>query len=185
MLVEVWFTCQPSQKQHWALRFHPGIGHALAQSYLSRNNVTVIGCVRDVNSPGVDRLKTSPVGSGSMLHIVKVDSSSATDPHEAIKVIQTAGINHIDTVIANAAVSPPLAPLETVDIGEVADTIRVNALGPLALYQACHPLLAKSTRARFVTISSVVGSIGRVADYGLHVAPSYGASKATLHWITV
>lgn len=99
--------------------------------------------------------------------------------------ISAEGISYVDILIANAGVSPPVVPLETVDLGEVASAFNVNALGPLALYQACHPLLQKSSNAKFVTVSSAAGSIGAMEIYGAYVAPAYSISKSSLNWITL
>ncbi|KAI1250398.1 hypothetical protein MGN70_007451 [Eutypa lata] len=162
-----------------------GIGHALAQAYLARPNCTVIGTVRDESSPGVADLKASPKGPESKLLLVKVESSSPADAKKAMEEISAEGISYVDILIANAGVSPPVVPLETVDLGEVASAFNVNALGPLALYQACHPLLQKSSNAKFVTVSSAAGSIGAMEIYGAYVAPAYSISKSSLNWITL
>ncbi|KAI1777833.1 hypothetical protein F4818DRAFT_408057 [Hypoxylon cercidicola] len=87
-----------------------------------------------------------------------------------------AGIGHVGIVIANAGISPPVVPLETVDMGEIPGAFNANALGPLALYQACHPLIQKSSDAKFITISSAAGSISAMEAYNSHVA---------LNWITL
>ncbi|KAI1410340.1 NAD(P)-binding protein [Hypoxylon sp. FL1857] len=162
-----------------------GIGNALAQSYLSRPNTTVIGTIRDYNGPGVVELKASFKGSESKLLLLKVESSSPADAISAVEEMNTAGIDHIDILIANAGVSPPLVPLEIVDVEEVARTFNVNALGPLALYQACYSLLEKSSNAKFVTVSSAAGSISAMERNRAYVAPAYCISKAALNWITL
>ncbi|KAK9780687.1 putative aflatoxin biosynthesis ketoreductase nor-1 protein [Seiridium cardinale] len=161
------------------------IGSALARVYLSRPKYVVVGSVRNDNAPGVAELKACSKGSGSKLLLVNIESSSLKDPTRAIKELEYAGINHIDILIANAAVSPPLGPLETANAEEMASVFRINTLGPLALFQACHPLLAESTNAKFVTISSGVGSIGNMEAFGSHLAPAYGVSKTALQWMTV
>jgi NAD(P)-dependent dehydrogenase (short-subunit alcohol dehydrogenase family) len=162
-----------------------GIGNALARAYLARPNCTVVGSVRDEAAPGVVELKASPKGDGSQLLIVKIDSTSRTDAGDAVKEMKASGIDHIDVLIANAGVSPPLEPIETVDLGVLANTFNVNALGPLSLYQACHELLRKSNNAKFMPISSAAGTIGGMEKGHTYVAPSYCISKAALNWITL
>ncbi|GAP86888.1 putative short-chain dehydrogenase reductase SDR [Rosellinia necatrix] len=162
-----------------------GIGNALAQAYLLRENCTVVGSIRDHDAPGVVELKASPKGSGSQLLLVKIESSVAGDAAKAVEEIKAAGIDHIDILIANAGLSPPVIPLETVGQDSLTDTFNVNALGPLALYQACLPLLQKSSDAKFVPISSAAGSIGAMESNGAWVAPAYSISKAMLNWVAL
>jgi NAD(P)-dependent dehydrogenase (short-subunit alcohol dehydrogenase family) len=66
----------------------------------------------------------------------------------------------------------------------VTDVFTVNALGPLALYQAVKPLLEKSHAPKWVSVSSAAGSIGRLELHKAHIAPAYGIAKAGLNWIT-
>ncbi|KAI1474229.1 NAD(P)-binding protein [Daldinia eschscholtzii] len=162
-----------------------GLGNTLAQIYLSRPNHTVVGSIRDEKAPGVSELKASPKGSGSQLLLVKIESSEPGDAKRAVEEIRAAGIEHIDIVIANAAISPPIVSLETVNLDEVVDAFKVNAVGAIALYQACHPLLEKSGNGKFVTVSSAAGTIGAMEPYKAHTAPAYCVSKAALNWITM
>ena len=157
----------------------------MARAYITQPNCTVVGSVRDDSAPGVVELKALPKGDGSRLLLVKIESSTPTDATNAVKEMEAAGIDHIDILIANAGVSPAIEPIETVDLGVVASTFHVNALGPLALYQACHSLLEKSNNPKFVPISSAAGSIGGMEHGRTFVAPSYCISKAALNWITL
>ncbi|KAK9424855.1 hypothetical protein SUNI508_13377 [Seiridium unicorne] len=162
-----------------------GVGNALARAYVARPHCTVVGTMRDDASPGVADLKATPKGDGSRLLLVKLESSAPSDASSVVKEMEAAGIDHIDVVIPNAGVSPPLESLKTVDPAVVVSTFNVNALGPLTLYQACHPLLAKSSNAKFMPISSAAGSIGGMEHGRTFVAPSYCISKAALNWITL
>ncbi|KAI0383945.1 NAD(P)-binding protein [Hypomontagnella monticulosa] len=162
-----------------------GIGNALAQTYLSRPNCTVVGTIRNHGAPEVAELKATSKGAGSELLLVGLESSSPADASHVVEEMTAAGIDHIDIVIANAGVSPPVIPLETVEPGEVINTFNINTIGPLAIYQACYNLLKKSRNAKFVTISSAAGSIGAMEGNGAHVAPAYSISKAALNWVTL
>ncbi|KAI8965387.1 NAD(P)-binding protein [Daldinia sp. FL1419] len=162
-----------------------GIGNALARIYLSRPNCTVVGSIRDEKARGVTELKASPKGGGSKLLLVKIESSAPEDATRAVEEIKAAGIDHIDIVIANAGISPPIVSLETVSLEDVTGAFNINAVGAIALYQACHSLLQKSSDAKFVTISSAAGSISAMEPYKAHVAPAYCISKAALNWITM
>lgn len=162
-----------------------GLGNELAQAYLARTKCFVVGTLRDENSQGIIDLKAAPKGEGSELLLVKLECSSPADATKAVEEVQARNISHIDLVIANAGLSPPVAPLESVDPDEVRKVFDVNTIGPMALYQACFALLQKSTSAKFVTISSAAGSIGEMATNGAFVAPAYSISKAGLNWITL
>lgn len=160
-----------------------GIGLALAQTYLARENCTVIASTRK-ESEELDKLHTT-IGGGSRLLHITIESSSLTDPKDAVKTLDAAGIQHIDVVIANAGVSPPIASLENVDPEEISCVFKTNALGPLVLFQAFKELLEKSSNPKWVSISSAAGSIGSMEAFGSHIAPAYCISKAALNWITM
>lgn len=144
-----------------------------------------MGSIRDDVTPGVAKLKASPKGDESQLLFVKIECSTPTDARISVEEMEAAGIDHIDTLISNAGVSPPIEPIETVDLGVVASTFHDNALGPLALYQACHSLLKKSKNPKFMPITSAAGTIGGMERGRTFVAPSYCISKAALNWITL
>jgi NAD(P)-dependent dehydrogenase (short-subunit alcohol dehydrogenase family) len=116
---------------------------------------------------------------------VTIDSSSLTDPKNAAQNVEAAGISHVDIIIANAGVSPPVQPLETVDPEEVSFTFQINALGPMVLFQAFKPLLKESKNPKWVSISSAAGSISSMEAFKSHIAPAYCISKAALNWITL
>lgn len=61
----------------------------------------------------------------------------------------------------------------------------VKALGPLALYQAVKPLLGKAPAPKWVSVSSAVGSIGRLELHKAHAAPAYEVAKAGFNWVTM
>ncbi|KUJ17522.1 NAD(P)-binding protein [Mollisia scopiformis] len=158
-----------------------GIGFALAQAYLLQPNCTVIGSTRKESA----ELKSLPTATGSKLLLVTIESTSPKDPKNAVKDIEAAGIHHIDIIIANAGVSPPVHPLETVELETMLSTFKINALGPLALFQASKHLMEKSSNPKWVSISSAAGSINGMEGFGSYVAPAYCVSKAALNWITL
>ncbi|KAK3378215.1 hypothetical protein B0H63DRAFT_479210 [Podospora didyma] len=163
-----------------------GIGKSLTQTYLSRPNHTVISSVRDTAAPSVEKLKSPPTTKNSHLILIKIESSYFTDPSDAIRKIEAAGVSHVDVVIANAGgAGGVIDPLETVTPESVIDRINVNALGPLAPFQAARPLLLKSKSPKWVSVSSAVGSIGNMENFKSHIAPAYGIAKAVMNWTTM
>ncbi|KAK8104930.1 Short-chain dehydrogenase/reductase SDR [Apiospora kogelbergensis] len=129
------------------------------------------GSIRcDKSSPAVtDLLATQPAHGGSQLHLVHIESTSASDPAQAIEVIKALGIEHLDVVIANAG-------------GGLFPT---NAVGPLLLYQLCRTLLQKASSPKWISVPTGSGSISMIGAIRSYVGPAYGASKAALNWITL
>ncbi|TDZ34019.1 Norsolorinic acid ketoreductase nor1 [Colletotrichum spinosum] len=162
-----------------------GLGRALVEKYLSRPNHTVIGSLRDSKAPAAHDLENLPAAAGSRLVLVSIEGSSQTDPQQAVAEIAAAGIPHVDLVIANAGLSPPIQPLDVVDARHVADAFEVNALAPLRLYQAVKPLLERSAAPKWVSVSSAAASIGRLEVHQATFVSAYGMSKAAQDWLTV
>lgn len=142
----------------------------------------MIAGVRDLTSPNTKALSGLPAGKDSKLIPVKIDSRSEPDAAAAIKALQTQGINHIDILIANAAVGTDSLPVANVPIAVVKEHVEVNGYGPLYLFQAALPLLNKSAKPIFVGVGSPMGSIGGM-DQRPYAAGGYGPSKAFLHYI--
>lgn len=161
-----------------------GIGRAVAEAYLARPNHTVIGSVRNKDDAKYQDLKSLAPASGSKLILVSIESSSRTDPQNAVDEIKAAGVEHVDVVIANAGISPPLLPLDVAAIKDVDESFQVNTLAPIILYQAVKPLLDKSSQPKWISISSAVGTIGNLAAYGVAGIGAYGVAKAALNWFT-
>ncbi|KAL8683905.1 MAG: hypothetical protein Q9224_006052 [Gallowayella concinna] len=159
-----------------------GIGAGLVEVYLSRPNTVVIAAVRDPNHPTSQKLSSTSKDSSSKIIIVKIDSKSETDPAEAVKSIQSQGIDKLDLVISNAGICNDWKPCATVDPAVFKEHVVVNGFAPLFLFQAVVPLLQKAEGAKFVGIGSPMGSIGGM-DQRPYPMTAYGGSKALQHWI--
>ncbi|KAI1765519.1 NAD(P)-binding protein [Hypoxylon sp. FL1150] len=160
-----------------------GLGHALATAYLLRPNHIVIGSVRDAKAPKAQELTKLPAAEGSKLLLVSIENTSTTDAKKAAEEIEAAGLDHIDIVISNTAVSHPPAPLEVVDTEQIVEAFRVNAVSSVLLYQAVHKLLAKSSAPKWISVSTRPSSIAQPADFYWYISP-YGISKAAQNWFT-
>ena len=97
----------------------------------------------------------------------------------------THGIDTLDVVIANAGIAEVYPRAADASMADVREHFEVNTLGPLALFQACLPLLEKSKnkQGKFVAVSTSAASIG-----GMELRPIpnsvYGPSKAALNYLT-
>ena len=170
------------------LHFTEGIGQGLLASYLSRPNTIVIAGLRDSSHPTAKALNDLPRDASSKLITVTLDSLTTSDPTTAVQILQEKHhISYLDTVIANAGISKPqgYGPIAGVNFEDVKEHIDVNAIGPLLLFQATLPLLQKAAHGpgKFITVSSPIGSIGAMEQRPFPMS-AYGASKATLNWIT-
>ena len=123
------------------------------------------------------------MAGGSRLLLVSIENESTTDPKKAVQEIEAAGINHLDIVISNSGMSPAPAPLIAVDSNNLIDAFKVNAVSTVLLYQAVHELLAKSSKPKWISISTRIASIGQAESWYFY-AGAYGISKAAQNWFT-
>ena len=145
----------------------------------------MVGSVRDSTSSSYDELKKTPTAERSRLILVSLDASHLSDPAKAVKAAEEAGISHVDIVIANAGVSSTARPLPQADLNEVVDALNVNSASPVALYQAVLPLLEKSQKPIWISMSSAAGSIGNLVVHQAYHLLGYGMSKAAMNFFTV
>ncbi|KAK4569367.1 hypothetical protein LTR86_003130 [Recurvomyces mirabilis] len=161
-----------------------GLGLGFSCVLLSRPNTCLIAAVRDP-SKAYD-LWNLPKAEDSRLIIVKIDGNVDSDPQAAVDTLrQTYDINHLDVVIANAGIEQWFGPTTNIPLSELRTHFEINALSPLALFQATYPLLlASPTKSpKFVPISSRLGSMTEIAKVQ-NPAAAYGASKAMLNYLT-
>ncbi|KAL4766935.1 hypothetical protein BDW60DRAFT_220925 [Aspergillus nidulans var. acristatus] len=163
-----------------------GIGQALAKAYLSRPNHTVLGTIRDPSAPSLSALSSHVPAQGSRLFLFTLESTNPSHYSDLVSSLTTAGITHLDLVIANAGVAHPAGTPASVDVEDVKNVFDVNALGTLRLFQALRGFLKVGSndgkRVKWVSVSSGAGSIGGCEVYGTHkVAPAIHASEK---WLT-
>ncbi|KAK6905795.1 hypothetical protein L486_06857 [Kwoniella mangroviensis CBS 10435] len=150
-----------------------GIGLGLAKAYAQQSNNTVILGLRNVDSmPEID------VRQGVKLVKVKIDSGDIESAKKAMEELKSQGINKIDLVIANAAIGDCFGALKEVDLGSFEEHWRINVLAPLALFQACVPLMPEGSK--FVWMSSGASIIDRVPD---KLDAGYGITKSSMNYL--
>jgi norsolorinic acid ketoreductase len=154
-----------------------GIGFEIVKSVAARPNTTVFAGAR---VPSKATALQQLASENANLHIIKLDSASAADAEAAAQTVQkiTGGL---DVVIANAGIAQDWTVLLKVDTEQVYEHFKVNSVGPLILFQALYPLLLNRQTRKFVTTSSLVGSIGDMLEVP---ETAYGTSKAALNFIT-
>jgi len=160
-----------------------GIGRGLVEEYLGRPNSIVVATVRDPSNATSQSLSTIPTGKGSKLITLKLDSLSETDAQTVVETLKEHyGITKLDVVIANSGIGKYFGQAGETPISEIRDHLDVNYIGTLILLQATLPLLEASADAKFVLVSSFLGSLGGMENYPLPVL-AYGASKAAANYL--
>ncbi|KAL9617887.1 MAG: hypothetical protein Q9160_007375 [Pyrenula sp. 1 TL-2023] len=158
-----------------------GLGKGLLTRYLSRPNHTVIAANRDPSASSSKDLLSLPTAPGTSLILVKVDATSPTDPAEAVKQLTTShGIEHLDIVVANAAIAESIPTVAEVDIEAMKRHTDANVYGFVRLYQATLPLLKKSEKPVLVYVGSSAGFINEMLDLP---NAAYGPTKLVGHWL--
>lgn len=135
------------------------LGEGILKRYLAKPDHIVIAANRNPDHETSKALKDLPKGPGSRLIVVKIDATSESDATTAIQELKDQGINHLDIVIANAALIIPFVKIEDSKIADVRAAMETNVYGFFRLYQATLPLLLKSQRPTWITMGSPAGSI--------------------------
>jgi len=137
--------------------------------------------VRDPEKSTSKDLASLPTAQGSKIITVKIDSTSESDPSEAVKSLAKHSVSHLDVVIANAGDSN-YAPVANVSVEDMTYLYKINTIGPLLLLQATLPMLQAASTPKFIVISSTLGSLSMGMQYPLE-AVAYAASKAAVNMI--
>ncbi|KAM5350421.1 hypothetical protein ACJ41O_006926 [Fusarium nematophilum] len=156
-----------------------GIGLGLVKTLLARTSTTVIATVRNDEAAASleEELSGAAAGKDSAFEIARLDFSTALPPDQ-IRAAITA--DHIDVLICNAAISPPMTLTAQTPAADLRDAFEVNTIGPLTVFQGLWPLLQKSAAPKLINVTSSVGCITFQEVPG----GAYGPSKAALNWIT-
>lgn len=163
-----------------------GIGKGLVSVFLQKPNTTVVAAVRDPSKASSIGLTELPKAASSRIIVVKLDAADKSAAEAAVNTLRTDHhIDSLDVVVANGGINHSGSHVIQNSTQAIHDHFAVNTVGPLTLYQATAPLLrsSKSSRPRFIAISSNTGSIsGMDIMKGLYTTSPYGASKAALNW---
>ncbi|WRT64231.1 uncharacterized protein IL334_001160 [Kwoniella shivajii] len=150
-----------------------GLGLGLAKAYAQQADTTVILGLRNV-----DTMPEIKAGQGIKVIKVKIDSGDIGSPKKAMEELKSQGIDKLDIVIANAAIGDCFGALSEVDLSSFEEHWRINVLAPLALYQACVPLMPEG--CKFVWMSSGASIIDRVPD---KTDAGYGITKCCMNYL--
>lgn len=140
-----------------------GIGLALVREYVARVDTRVFASCR--NPESADDLQALKREYGDSLCIFALDINDSASIESAYEIV-SAQTEKIDLLFNNAGIFPRQASDTT--FGQltreaVGHVILTNSVSPLMLTQAFVPLLAQSSNARIVMISSQMGSLTRAS----------------------
>ncbi|KAH7254420.1 hypothetical protein B0J15DRAFT_512687 [Fusarium solani] len=145
-----------------------GIGRGFAKVYLASPSTTVIAAVRDATHATSKALQHLPKADCSRLITIQLDSSMPESTAAVIEKLKTGhGITSLD--------------ISTVE--NINQHLLVNAVAPVALFQATADLLqaSKTGDATIIAISTLGGSIGSIDGVAHLPLSPYGGSKAALN----
>ena len=134
-----------------------GIGKGLLERYLAKPDHIVIAANRDPNHATSKALADLRKTEGSSLLVIKIDATVPTDAAEAMKQLQSHGIDRLDIVIANAGISYIWPKVSEVKVEDMQKHTVPNTYGVIWLYQATLPLLKRSKASKWVSMGSSAG----------------------------
>lgn len=164
-----------------------GLGLGLVKSFLARPSTTVIATVRTAEAAAGLKAEKMTLGAGSQLHVAVLDFSSAIPPAKVLAAFEAATadapIDHIDVLINNAGMCPPLTTAAETSAEDFRAAYETNTIAPMMVFQALWPLLQKSGTGapKVIMMTSTVGGIGAQEPLP---GGAYGPSKAALNWLT-
>ena len=147
-----------------------GIGHSLARE-LGRRGYSLALVAR--RGDLLESLARELVANGTRAVTAACDVADADDLREAVVRTSAELGGPFDLAIANAGVSIP-GHATKFNLAEASQTIRVNVIGVMNLFDAVVPQMVEQKSGRFVGVASVAGL------RGLPTAAAYSASKAAV-----
>lgn len=154
-----------------------GVGLELVRQCLARGGRVFAGCRRPQQSEALLKLAelTKP-----NLTLVQLDVTDERSLEEARKLVGSS-VEGLDLLFNNAAINLGDEQLTTVSAAKLAETLQVNAIGPLLVAQRFFDLLQAGDSPRLVNVSSEAGSITRMRHFRGY---GYYGSKAALNMYT-
>ena len=151
-----------------------GIGLEFARQYARAGDNVIAACRTPTAASALAEI-AEKMGSIEIIALDVADEASVQALNTSVD-----GRN-IDILINNAGVSGrSAATFDTLDFDAFADTLNVNAIGPMRVIAALKESVARSDEKKIINISSDLGGISEAR--GGHYA--YRASKAALNMLT-
>jgi NAD(P)-dependent dehydrogenase (short-subunit alcohol dehydrogenase family) len=140
-----------------------GLGSCVAAALAARGD-RVVGTVLNEQEAAVAKARVPSLASIDFADLGHADSTAAS----VSKLIERTG--SLDAVIVCVAISP-YGPAETTPLALARQTLEINCLSALAIYQAALPAL-RHTSGRIIFVSSMAGRAG-IPFIGAYVASKF------------
>jgi NAD(P)-dependent dehydrogenase (short-subunit alcohol dehydrogenase family) len=154
-----------------------GVGLELARQYLTRGETVFAGCRQPGEARQLQRLREA---YRERLTILPLDVTDEDGLKEASRMVKDQA-SSLDVLFNNAAINLGDENIRSAKAGDLMESLRVNAVGPVLVVKQFLDLLKKGKDPRIINVSSESGSISRMRHprgYG------YYASKAALNMYT-
>ncbi|EEU43443.1 uncharacterized protein NECHADRAFT_95010 [Fusarium vanettenii 77-13-4] len=154
-----------------------GLGFAFLKELSADRENLVVGLVR--NKSSTEKKIAEELGSPENIRIVEADDSV----QEVSKL--TSGV--LDYIIANAALIPSWSAWDAVDVlaqnpelleKDILDSIKVNVVGNVHLFNLYTPLVLNGRAKKVIAISSGMSDVEFIRGFEIEPAAPYAVSKA-------
>ena len=154
-----------------------GVGFELVRQCLARGGRVFAGCRSPHQAHDLRKLAeiTAP-----NLSLVKLDVTDEGSLDEARKLV-SGQVEALDLLFNNAAINLGDESIQSVTAQNLAETLRVNSIGPVLVAQRFFDLLKMGDSPKLINVSSEAGSIGRMRHFRGY---AYYGSKAALNMYT-
>jgi NAD(P)-dependent dehydrogenase (short-subunit alcohol dehydrogenase family) len=155
-----------------------GLGRALAEALAERGWSLVIDA-RDAEALAVAAESMRRLATGTAT-VTAIAGDLGDTVHRDALVAAASRLGQLDLLVNNASTLgvSPLVPLQSYPLDELRRVFEVNVVAPVALAQACLPLLGQSGHPVVVDVSSDA-AVEHYETWG-----GYGSSKAALDHLT-
>ncbi len=151
-----------------------GIGHEFVRQHLDRGDRVYATCRKAGHAHELTKLALAHPGRLTILPLDLAKPASITELERELHLVTDA----LDVLVNNAGMLVSGERWGTLEAKSFADTFATNVTGPMLLTQALTPLLERGTVPRVASVSSGLGSLAGVKEFG---TPSYSTSKAVLN----
>src|ERR1039458_9042155 len=153
-----------------------GIGYEIGRQLGEKGYHVLVGARKaDAGKQAAASLQKGGVSA----EFVEIDVSDPASIQKAAKGV-AAQFDHLDVLVNNAGIMQDEKNVTEVTEDVFLRTLTTNPLGPLRVTQAFLPLLAKSSLASVINLSSGLGQLNDMGD----TYPAYSISKTALNAVT-
>ncbi|KAI0555997.1 NAD(P)-binding protein [Xylaria curta] len=165
-----------------------GLGFEFIRQLSEDSKNIVVGLVRDKAS--TDKKVAAEINRPN-IHIVQADLSDYDSLKKTVDVVAPIVNGSLDTIIANAALMGQHSQFEPLGVvgtknpqgleADMLETIKVNVIGNIHLFNLYMPLILKGRAKKIITISSGMGDVDMAREHKLAISAPYSISKTAMN----